>query len=295
MAPIPQNIRSRLAAIEPEGSFHGSLPRVESSSGRTFYVKFGQAINVEQWKGEAESLVAMNDAAPGIAPKLLDFGLSDDGCPYFISEYKDIGSLSSGQMAAEVLAKRLASEMHMKTNPEGKFGFPIPTYCGVTRLRNGLFETWKACYAAQLEDLLQQLKDKGNYKQLCEKLDRVINDIVPKLLGSLNVEPVILHGDLWSGNAGVDRSSGQPVIFDPASYYGHNEADLSIARMFGGFPQAFYKTYHEIRPKTEPVDQYDHRANLYELFHHINHTLIFGGSYAGSSERLMNKLLLLQL
>ena len=63
------------------------------------------------------------------------------------------------------------------------------------------------------------------------------------LIGSLDIKPVILHGDLWvwkiddmlctlifilfiqSGNVGVDRTTGQPIIFDPASYYGHNEAE----------------------------------------------------------------------
>lgn len=30
---------------------------------------------------------------------------------------------------------------------------------------------------------------------------------------------------LQSGNAGIDKATGQPVIFDPASYYGHNEAE----------------------------------------------------------------------
>jgi len=81
---------------------------------------------------------------------------------------------------------------------------------------------------------------------------------------------------LQSGNVGVDKSTGQPITFDPASYYGHNEADLSIARIFGGFPKSFFTTYHEYFAKTEPVSQYDLRMELYELFRYLNHTLIFG-------------------
>jgi protein-ribulosamine 3-kinase len=42
----------------------------------------------------------------------------------------------------------------------------------------------------------------------------------------------LLH--LWSGNAGYDRTTSSPVIYDPACYYGHNEADLGITHMFGG-------------------------------------------------------------
>ena len=53
---------------------------------------------------------------------------------------------------------------------------------------------------------------------------------------------------------------------------------LSIAHIFGGFPKLFFATYHEYFPKAEPVSQYDLRMELYELFHYLNHTLIFGVS-----------------
>jgi protein-ribulosamine 3-kinase len=99
-------------------------------------------------------------------------------------------------------------------------------------------------------------------------------------------KPVILHGDLWSGNVGYDKTSGQPKIFDPSSYYGHNEAELGITHMFGGmfshrpacltnnadrligFTNDFYEAYHEVHSKSEPY--YEERQKLYELYHHLN-------------------------
>jgi protein-ribulosamine 3-kinase len=67
-------------------------------------------------------------------------------------------------------------------------------------------------------------------------IHELITRVIPLLLRNITPppEPVILHGDLWSGNTGVDGKTGLPVIYDPSSYYGHNEADLGIARMFGG-------------------------------------------------------------
>lgn len=46
--------------------------------------------------------------------------------------------------------------------------------------------------------------------------------------------------------------------------------------MFGGIPQSFVDTYHKHFPKTDPVDEYDMRIDLYELYHHLNHTVLFG-------------------
>ncbi|KAF9481663.1 fructosamine kinase PKL/CAK/FruK [Pholiota conissans] len=287
---IPHSLLLKLQCIEPDATFSGSLPRVQSSSGAIYYAKIGSPSDAAQFTGEAESLKAIDDAAPSLAPKVLAIGTLDSGEPYFISQYKDIGSLS--YRAGDVLAKRMATEMHTKANPSGRgFGFEIPTYCGPTRLQNGWFERWDECYAGMIGDLLGQLEKKGRYQALCTKGAIVQSDVIPKLLGNLDVKPVILHGDLWSGNAGVDKETGQPVIFDPASYYGHNEADLSIARIFGGFSDSFFKTYHDHMPKTEPVDQYDLRMDLYELFHFMNHTLIFGGHYAASAERKIDRLI----
>jgi len=50
---------------------------------------------------------------------------------------------------------------------------------------------------------------------------------------------------------------------------------LAIGRMFGGIPTSFLETYHKHMPKTEPIEQYDLRGDLYELFHYLNHTVLF--------------------
>ncbi|KAF8167668.1 Fructosamine/Ketosamine-3-kinase [Crassisporium funariophilum] len=286
--PIPQSLLQKLQEIEPDASFTGSLPRVQSSSGVLYFAKQGSVHEQAQYVGEAESLNAIEAAAPGLAPTVLSSGVLDSGLPYSISQYKTLSRLSA--KAADILAKRMATELHVKSSPHG-FGFRIPTYCGVTRLNNGWFQRWDQCYAAMVGDLVSQLQKKGSHQNLCKKADIIVNNVIPRLLGPLEIKPVILHGDLWSGNAGLDESAGQPIVFDPASYYGHNEVDLSIARIFGGFPDSFFTTYHKYLPKTEPTNQYDLRMDLYELFHYLNHTLMFGGHYADSADRKMNRLI----
>ncbi|KAJ7492430.1 fructosamine kinase PKL/CAK/FruK [Mycena latifolia] len=271
MKSTPNVLLEHLRRLEPDADFTGTLPRLTSSNGIHYFAKIGSDNEEEQYVGEAESLRHIAIAAPGLAPRVLASG-SDGSRPYMITEYKDLSSL--GGAAARRLGKRLAIELHQYNGPEKRFGFGVPAYCGATRLQNGWFDSWDACFSAMIGDLLSQLSKRGGFPSLCAKGQ--------ELLGPLVVQPVLLHGDLWTG---------KPIIFDPASYYGHNEADLAIARIFGGVPKGFFEAYHEHLPKTEPVEQYELRGDLYQLFHYLNHTLLFGGHYASSAERKMDILL----
>lgn len=101
----------------------------------------------------------------------------------------------------------------------------------------------------------------------------------------MEIIPALLHGDLWGGNVAEDDSG--PVIFDPASFYGHSEYELAIAGMFGGFSGSFYSAYHSKIPKAPGFEK---RLKLYQLFHYMNHWNHFGGGYRGSSINIMRNL-----
>lgn len=58
-------------------------------------------------------------------------------------------------------------------------------------------------------------------EKLCDNIGVFFEDVAGQ------IKPSVLHGDLWSGNiAGVQ---GQPAIFDPATYYGHHEAEFGMS------------------------------------------------------------------
>ena len=87
--------------------------------------------------------------------------------------------------------------------------------------------------------------------------------------------PSLLHGDLWAGNAG-QLPDGTPVIFDPAVHYGDRECDLAMAALFGGFGSAFFDAYQA----TWPLESgWKRRREYYQLYHVLNHALLFGGGY----------------
>ncbi|TRM65877.1 Fructosamine/Ketosamine-3-kinase [Schizophyllum amplum] len=279
---IPQVLLDNLSRIEPGADFSGSLPRISSSNGKHYFAKVGSSSEAEQFEGEAQSLVALGDGCPELVPKVFAHGAAD-GRPYFVSEYKNMGSLT--EVAGIRLGELMGMKLHRHTSPNGQFGFDVPTHCGATRMENGWYPTWEELYSAKIGELLTALKG-SRFSELCSKGEQVRKRECP-----LSIEPVILHGDLWSGNAGTDKATGEPAIFDPSSFYGHNEFDLAIARVFGGFRPSFYNAYHKHFPKAEPADQYELRMALYEMFHYLNHTVIFGGGYASSALSKMNTLL----
>lgn len=158
--------------IEPNAQFTFSLPVVTSSAGNKYYAKFGDIVESDQYVGEAESLKAIHDAAPGLVPRVFASGVIEGdsneavGRPYFLSEYKDMGSLSGN--AAELLGKRIATELHASKSSKG-YGFDVPTYCGATRQENGWFDTWEECYSSMIGNLLSKLKGKRGGTELITK------------------------------------------------------------------------------------------------------------------------------
>jgi fructosamine-3-kinase len=114
---------------------------------------------------------------------------------------------------------------------------------------------------------------------LCESLDVLFEGYRPV--------PSLLHGDLWSGNYGT-AADGQPVIFDPAVYFGDREAELAMTRLFGGFTAAFYSAYEA----SWPVDNGARvRTTLYNLYHVLNHFNVFGGAYRQQAASMIDELL----
>jgi len=97
-----------------------------------------------------------------------------------------------------------------------------------------------------------------------------------QLVNVFEAEPAaLLHGDLWSGNFLCD-DTGQPVLLDPAVYYGHRSMDLAMTTLFGGFDALFYESYQYYFPLPANYRQQWDICNLYPLLIHLN---LFGKSY----------------
>jgi len=156
----------------------------------------------------------------------------------------------------------------------------VPTCCGNTVQPNTYSTSWAEFYGShRLRAILESAeKRNGKDSKLSTHVESTILEVVPALLadGHLTtsaggpIMPVIIHGDLWSGNHGkgsIDGGDIEEVVFDPSSSYSHSEFDFGIMRMFGGFGKGFEEEYYRFKEggKDEPVDEWEDRIKLYEL------------------------------
>ena len=177
-------------------------------------------------------------------------------------------------------------ELHLKSaesNPK-MFGFPVEGFIGTTDQKKGLEDNWIDCFLnlriiPQLLSLKSRILDK-----------EIINKVKDKIQSELlNHKPMnaLVHGELWSGNAGMDKN-GKGVIFDPASWWADNEVDIAMTKLFGGFRKEFYEEYHRIFPIKNGFEK---RIIIYNFYHILNHANMFGGGYLNQVEDYVKAIL----
>jgi protein-ribulosamine 3-kinase len=211
----------------------------------------------EAFAAEADGLAALRTAGLR-APQPVRHGMAADKA-YLLLEYLDLRS--RGDFAA---LGRLLAAAHRNRGP--RFGWARDNYIGSTPQQNAWCDDWTEFWRERRLRPQIALANRNGF-------DLRSIDPAP-LLENHKPQPSLLHGDLWSGNAGFTAQG--PVVFDPAVYYGDREADLAMTELFGGFPREFYQAYNEAFPLP---DGHERRKHLYNLYHLLNHLNLFGGGY----------------
>jgi fructosamine-3-kinase len=256
-------------------AYHLSTPSV------SWFVKLNRPHTLAMFAAEAAGLQELAATQTVRVPKVITCDKTESHA-YLILEYIELKSKSP--QAERLFAQQLANLHQQK---QSYYGWTQDNTIGSTPQYNGHYQNWVEFWQQQrLGMQLKMAADKGylgilqhSGEKLQVKLGDLFTDYTP--------QPALLHGDLWGGNMAAD-SQNQPVMFDPACYYGDREADIAMTELFGGFGRDFYAVYQE----HYPLDSgYQVRKILYNLYHILNHLNLFGRSYLHRAEAMIDELL----
>jgi len=282
-AGISGAVGARFEAVSRSAIGGGCINQCYRLAGRdrSYFVKVNASDRRAMFEAEATALAEIAATATVRVPAPICWGANRDAS-WLVLEYIELAQTKSGSMSE--LGVALAA-LHRVTQSE--FGWIADNTIGSTPQLNTRGGDWIEFWRKRrLGYQLALAAKNGAPSSLLAKGERLARDFAPLLAGCA-VKPALLHGDLWGGNAGFD-ASGSPVVFDPAVYYGHHEADLAMTELFGGFDAEFYAAYRA----GSPLDPgYRVRKDLYNLYHVLNHYNLFGGGYARQAEAMVDRLL----
>lgn len=247
----------------------------------SYFGKLNTADKLDMFAAEADGLEEIARSGSVRVPHPVCHGANGENS-WLILEYIELGRDAGDGMRA--LGYYLA-QMHRATG--SKFGWHRDNTIGSTPQINTPSSDWVEFWRAHRLGYQLGLAGKNGYRGRLQRSGEKLMEKLSVFFASHRPPPSLLHGDLWAGNASFD-AIGDPVIFDPAVYYGDREADLAMTELFGGFSADFYAAYRE----ANPLDAgYAARQTLYNLYHVLNHLNLFGGGYLGQAERMIARLL----
>lgn len=249
---------------------------LKTGSGRSFFLKVNPSAPPDMFKREAQGLVVLKVTdGPTVPEPYLhntDFLLMEDldPAPRSPTYWEDFG--------------HTLATLH--NQHKDHFGFEEDNYIGSTPQPNPWTEDGFDFFA---QSRLLYMANLASQKGLLPRRDRErVANLASRLPTLIPEQPSsLIHGDLWSGNAMTD-SQGNPAIIDPATHYGWAEAELAMTSLFGSFPSRFYHAYEEMRP-LEPG--YPDRFPIYNLYHLLNHVILFGRGYLGQVQSTLDRVL----
>ena len=247
---------------------------------QSFFLKWNDRGLPHHFEAEAMGLKAIAATSTLIVPRPLAWSDAGTGESFLLLE--DLGS-GAPEPGFDRQFGRALAQLHAHGDARG-FGFAMDGYCGATPQPNRWCSSWLEFYAEhRLAHLLRLCEARGFAHSA--SLERLIARL-PEWLEE-PAESSLLHGDLWIGNLHV-TSAGQPAVLDPAAYYGHREAELGMMQLFGGFAPEVWQSY-ETAAALSPG--WRERLPLYELYHVLNHYVLFGGGYGAQAGRIVRRFL----
>jgi len=246
--------------------------KLRLSNGEDVFAKTARSPRAAQmFAAERDGLLALQVPGGPLVPTPIGIA-EEEGAPVLLMAYIPHGRSTTAW--AEDFGRALATLHRTSRHPAP--GYAIDNFIGKTVQRNTWSDTWESFFAAHRLGFLVELAARQRLLSRSDEqvLERVVARVAQWLL-SPEGEMSLVHGDLWTGNA-FPGPGGEPVFVDPAVYFGHREVDIAMSELFGRFPEAFYRSYESVWP-LQPG--YAERRDGYNLYHLLNHLILFGGGY----------------
>jgi len=183
-------------------------------------------------EADYESLKAIHSVSPLFAPRPYKWGpyKADPTCHFMLAEFREVGQQPPEPVR---FTARLAELHKTSVSPTGKFGFHMKTMAGpIPQHNDGWSDSWEEIFSNFLGHLLDLDGEKNEPWSEFEHIKHLTKiRVIPRLLRPLQsdgrtIKPCLVHGDLWDGNTATDMENGEPFVFDPKSFYAHNEYEI---------------------------------------------------------------------
>ena len=245
---------------------------------RRYFVKWNPRPLPRLFEVEARGLRLLKSAQAVRVPEVVAV---IDQPPALVLEWIDSRGAKSG--AAEMLGRQLAHQ-HRALGPA--YGLDHDNYIGANEQPNQPAASWIEFFRDQRLGFQLELARRRSHfdARRAARLERLMSRL-DEWIGESAGAPSLLHGDLWGGNF-IAGPNGEPVLIDPAVYYGDREAEIAFTELFGGFGSSFYAAYGEAWPL---APGYADRRDLYNLYHLLNHLNLFGEGYGSSVDAILRR------
>ncbi|KAH8196263.1 hypothetical protein TruAng_009565 [Truncatella angustata] len=283
----PEN---KIVSIVPSGSsYWARTAKIETEKPdgeeESFFIKVQQGdYGNKVFTGEFASMKALYEIMPDLVPKPIAMGhYAEDHDKWFflcafhemIDDVPDVEEFSS-----------MISELHKRgESPDGKFGFPVPTYGGRLPMIYPVSSTWEELFTEVMNTTFDVEEHTQGFDEDMRALrNDIMKKVVPRLLRPMETEgrklvPRLVHSDLWHGNVGVDVNTNLPVIFDALALYAHNEYELAPWRPIRhNIGRPYINEYLRHFPATEPAVDFEDRNLLYCIKFNLNSSAHYPGN-----------------
>ena len=247
-----------------------------------YFVKWNPRPLPGMFAAEAHGLAELEAAGELRVPHVLGLAEAQGDRPAFIvMEWLAGAGSKQDRRLSERLGRGLAA---LHRHGRSGYGWEIDNYIGSLPQHNPATDNWLDFFRDQrLRVQVELAARQGRMpRERRARMERLLAQLAC-WIEPAGSQPSLLHGDLWGGNY-MAGPAGEPVLIDPAVYYGDREIELAFTELFSGFAGAFYAAYKEVWPLRPG---YAERRRLYQLYPLLVHLNLFGETYGPAVDSVL--------